>query len=82
MDDLAEGHDHYQESFSVSLNVFVTDTEKKPTQPAPWQTDQTKPISDVVFSSQIEKDETIDNFGEYLIFLNFIRWNNKHNFSQ
>lgn len=65
LDDLVEGNDHYQESFSVCLNVFVTETERKPTQPAPWHTDQTKRTSDIVFSSQIEKDETVDNFGKY-----------------
>lgn len=63
LDDLAEGQDHYQDTFTVQTNVFVTDTERKPTQPAPWFTDQTKPNSDTVFSSQIEKDETVDNFG-------------------
>lgn len=71
MDDIAEGHDHYQETFSVSLKVFVTDTERKPTQPAPWLTDQTKRTSDIVFSSQIEKDETTDNFGKYTKYTNY-----------
>lgn len=70
MDDLAEGHEHYQETFSVSLKVFVTDTERKPIQPAPWFTDRTKRTPDTVFSSQIEKDETIDNFGKYIMKLN------------
>ncbi|KAJ8920099.1 hypothetical protein NQ315_011754 [Exocentrus adspersus] len=62
LDELAEGQDHYQDRFTVSLNVFVTDAERKPSQPAPWQTDQTKRTLDSVFSSQIEKDETVDNF--------------------
>lgn len=66
LDDLAEGNDHYQESFSISLKVFVTDTERKPTQPAPWLTDRSKRTSDIIFTSQIEKDETIDNFGKQL----------------
>lgn len=66
MDDLTEGLDHYQNSFSVSLKVFVTDTERKPTQPAPWLTDRSKRTAEIVFSSQIEKDETIDNFGKQL----------------
>lgn len=69
LDDLAEGNEHYQETFSVSVNVFVTDTERKPTQPAPWYADQTQSTCDTVFSSQIEKDETVDNFGE--IFASF-----------
>lgn len=41
------------------------DTERKPTQPAPWFTDETNRTPDTVFSSQIEKDETTDNFGKY-----------------
>ncbi|KAJ8945124.1 hypothetical protein NQ318_001589 [Aromia moschata] len=62
LDGLAEGQDHYQERFMASLNVFVTDIERKPSQPAPWQTDQTKRAIDAMFTSQIEKDEVIDNF--------------------
>lgn len=64
LDDLSEAHDHFQDRFTVALNVFVTDTERKPTQPAPWQTDQTKRLIDTMFTSQIEKEETVDNFGE------------------
>lgn len=63
LDDLAEGNGHYQQNFSVSMSVFVADTERKSTQPAPWLSDQTTRIIDTVFSSQIEKDETVDNFG-------------------
>lgn len=62
LDELSEGQDHYQQGFTVTLNVFVGDSERKPAQPAPWQTDQTERVADTVFSSQIEKDETIDNF--------------------
>lgn len=62
LDELSEGQDHYQQSFTVTLNVFVGDTERKPSQPAPWQTDQTDRVADTMFTSQIEKDETIDNF--------------------
>lgn len=62
LDELSEGQDHYQQGFTVTLNVFVGDSERKPAQPAPWQTDQTERVADTVFSTQIEKDETIDNF--------------------
>lgn len=62
LDELSEGQDHYQQSFTVTLNVFVGDTERKLAQPAPWQTDQTERVADTMFTSQIEKDETIDNF--------------------
>ncbi|KAG5898794.1 hypothetical protein JTB14_011004 [Gonioctena quinquepunctata] len=62
LDELSEGNEHYQEKFTVSLNVFVTDIERKPSQPAPWQTDQTKRVLDTVFISQLERDETVDNF--------------------
>lgn len=63
LDDLTEGHEHYQERFTVSLSVYVSDQERKPTQPAPWLTDKNQKTVDVLFGSQIEKDETIDNFG-------------------
>lgn len=63
LDELAEGNEHYQERFTVSLSVFVSDQEKLPTQPAPWLTDKNQRTADVLFGSQIEKDETVDNFG-------------------
>ncbi|KAJ8972977.1 hypothetical protein NQ317_016038 [Molorchus minor] len=63
LDGLAEGQDHYQDKFTASLNVFVTDTERKPSQPAPWQTDQTKRTIETMFTTQIEKEEVVDNFG-------------------
>lgn len=65
LDELTEGHDHYQQKFTVSANVFVCDTERKPSQPAPWLIDKTVRVMDTVFTSQIEKDETVDNFGKF-----------------
>lgn len=62
LDDIIEGHDHYQDRFVVTLSVFVSDSERRPSQPAPWMNDKTIRKSDVMFSSQIEKDETVDNF--------------------
>ncbi|XP_017777100.1 PREDICTED: cyclin-G-associated kinase [Nicrophorus vespilloides] len=62
LDCLAEGNDHYQERFVVNLNVFVSDSERQPTQPAPWFTDKTVKAVDTVFGSQLEKHETLDNF--------------------
>lgn len=67
LDEIIEGHDHYQERFTVSLNVFVSDSERKPSQPAPWLTDKTNRVCDTLFTSQIEKDETVDNFGKYFL---------------
>lgn len=64
MDILAEGNDHYQERFMITVNVFVSDTERHPSQPPPWVKDQTVRTSDALFSSAIEKDEIVDNFGE------------------
>lgn len=69
LDEIAEGHEHYQERFTVSLSVFVSDSERKPSQPAPWYKDQTKRSIDTMFTSQIEKDETVDNFGEVLFLM-------------
>ncbi|KAK5644950.1 hypothetical protein RI129_006250 [Pyrocoelia pectoralis] len=62
LDCLTEGNGHYQERFTITLNVFVSDTERNPSQPPPWMKDQTKRTCEVVFSSQLEKDEIIDNF--------------------
>ncbi|XP_060528873.1 cyclin-G-associated kinase [Cylas formicarius] len=62
LDDLSEGQDHYQQNFNVALNVFVSDVEKRPSQPAPWQTDKNVRVMDTVFTSQLEKEETVDNF--------------------
>ncbi|RZC42947.1 cyclin-G-associated kinase [Asbolus verrucosus] len=62
LDELSEGQEHYQDRFTVTLNVFVSDSERKPSQPPPWLTDQTKRISDTMFSSKIERDETVENF--------------------
>ncbi|XP_066260785.1 cyclin-G-associated kinase [Euwallacea similis] len=62
LDEISEGQEHYQQGFTVTLNVFVGDNERRPTQPAPWQTDQTERVADTMFSSQIEKDETVENF--------------------
>lgn len=63
LDELSENNEHYQDRFTVTLNVFVTDTERRPAQPAPWQTDQTQRVPDTMFTSQLEHDETVDNFG-------------------
>ncbi|KAF7282230.1 hypothetical protein GWI33_003030 [Rhynchophorus ferrugineus] len=62
LDELADGQDHYPQGFTVILNVFVSDVEKRLSQPAPWHIDQTERTSSTLFTSQIEKDETIDNF--------------------
>lgn len=62
LDEILEGHDHYQDRFVVTLSVFVSDSERRPSQPAPWVNDRAVRKSEVMFSSQIEKDETVDNF--------------------
>jgi hypothetical protein len=68
LDELSDGQDHYQERFSVFLNVFVSDAERKPSQPPPWLTDKTKRVCDTMFNSKLEQDETIDNFGKFSLF--------------
>ncbi|KAL3268396.1 hypothetical protein HHI36_007512 [Cryptolaemus montrouzieri] len=62
LDDISDSPDHFQESFRVVLSVFVSDTERKPSQPAPWLTDKTSRVPDTMFSTQLEKNEAIDNF--------------------
>ncbi|XP_044754346.1 cyclin-G-associated kinase isoform X2 [Coccinella septempunctata] len=62
LDDVNDSSDHFQESFKVVLSVFVADTERKLSQPAPWLTDKTNRTPDTMFSTKLEKDEAIDNF--------------------
>ncbi|XP_045473682.1 cyclin-G-associated kinase [Harmonia axyridis] len=62
LDDINDTTDHFQESFKVVLSIFVADTERKLSQPAPWITDKTARTPDTMFSTKLEKDEAIDNF--------------------
>ncbi|XP_022918062.1 cyclin-G-associated kinase [Onthophagus taurus] len=62
LDDLAESPDHYPGKFVVSLTIFVSDNERKPSQPSPWFIDKTERSSDTIFSTQMEKEEVVDNF--------------------
>ncbi|KAK9890600.1 hypothetical protein WA026_011965 [Henosepilachna vigintioctopunctata] len=62
LDEIHDSPDHFQESFRVILSVFVSDTERKPSQPAPWLTDRSNRVPDTMFTTQLEKAEAIDNF--------------------
>jgi cyclin G-associated kinase len=64
LDDIADG-DHIPKNFSVHLSVFVSDAERLPTTSPPWI--PAKPARDakVLFASQIEYEENVDNFSEY-----------------
>ncbi|XP_044269812.1 cyclin-G-associated kinase [Tribolium madens] len=62
LDEISDSQDHYQDRFLVMLNIFVSDSERKPSQPPPWLTDKTQRAYDTMFSSKLEQDETIDNF--------------------
>lgn len=75
LDEMSEGQDHYQERFTATLSVFVSDQEKRPSQPSPWFTDKTERNMETLFSSQIEKHETLDNFGNDVKNLLFIGFN-------
>lgn len=46
----------------MTVSIFVSDAERKPSQPAPWYRDHTERSIDSVFGSQLEKEEVLDNF--------------------
>ncbi|XP_063218105.1 cyclin-G-associated kinase isoform X2 [Bacillus rossius redtenbacheri] len=62
LDDLADT-EHYQDRFLLILNVFVLDDERRPSKPMPWQGHASRSLKpDVLFSSQMERDEAFDTF--------------------
>lgn len=62
LDELTDSPGHFVESFKVTLNVFVTDTDRKPSQLPPWVSDKTQRVSDTMFTTTLEKEEIFDNF--------------------
>jgi hypothetical protein len=69
LDEIEAGADHYPDKFSMTVSVFVSDEEKPPLKPEPWADHHTKILSpDLLFSTQLEKEEVIATFGRSLIF--------------
>lgn len=66
LDDIGEGNDHFPSGVSVSVGVLVAGTEGRPPLEAePWVQDDTfhNRSSQVIFTTTLERDETVDNFG-------------------
>ncbi|GBP28989.1 Cyclin-G-associated kinase [Eumeta japonica] len=58
------GGDHYPANAAVTLSLVVQAGERRKIRCALWEDDHSFPIrtSDVLFSTSLERDETIDNF--------------------
>lgn len=57
--------EHVPNNFNLSLSVFVGDDERAPVQSPPWITTQnTQRDPKILFASQLEFEETVDNFSE------------------
>jgi hypothetical protein len=70
LDEIEAGADHYPDKFTMTVSVFVSDEEKPPVKPEPWADHHTKILSpDLLFSTQLEKEEVIATFGELFSFL-------------
>lgn len=67
LDDVPDA-EHVPNNFNLSLSVFVGDDERAPVSQPPWisqKTTQRDPK--ILFASQLEFDENLDNFSEILI---------------
>jgi cyclin G-associated kinase len=59
--------EHVPGNFNLSLSVFVGDDERAPSNPPPWLSKhQGKRDPKILFSSQLEFEENVDNFGKPL----------------
>jgi cyclin G-associated kinase len=57
--------EHVPNNFNLSLSVFVGDDERAPTQPPPWISNKnSQRDAKILFGSQLEYDENVDNFSE------------------
>lgn len=67
LDDLPD-NEHIPMNFSVSVPIEVQVTERPPASNCPWipLKSQRNPLT--LFSTQLEHDETVDNFSEFFVF--------------
>lgn len=75
MDDIGEGNDHFPGGVSASVGVLVAGTDgRPPIEPDPWTQDDTFYVrsSQVIFTTTLERDETVDNFGMYILHCVFL----------
>lgn len=63
---MTESHqqEHFGQNFHAFLDVSVCEGERRPARPAPWVNDNKLKSPNILFSSQIEQDECVDNFGK------------------
>lgn len=55
--------EHVPNNFSINLSVFIGEDERSPSAPPPWLSSSTNERNGkVLFSSQIEYEENVDNF--------------------
>jgi cyclin G-associated kinase len=60
--------EHVDRNFNLSLSVFVGDDERAPVQQPPWIAQQsTQRDAKILFGSQLEYDENVDNFSEFVV---------------
>lgn len=66
LDDVPD-NEHVPNSFNLSLSVFVGDDERAPVTQPPWISTKTlQRDPKILFGSQLEYDENVDNFSEFL----------------
>lgn len=70
MDGIGAAHgqpvENYPPNMSATLSLVVQGHRHRPPAAEPWNEDHSYPVRthDVLFSTTLERDETIDNFGE------------------
>lgn len=58
--------EHVPNNFNLSLSVFVGDDERAPVTSPPWiSTHSSQRDPKILFGSQLEFDENVDNFSEF-----------------
>lgn len=77
LDDLPD-NEHIPMNFSVSVPIEVNDTERPPASNCPWipLKSQRNPLT--LFSTQLEYDETVDNFSKFYREFHFILLQNNY----
>lgn len=59
-------NDHYPSNVTATISLVVQTGERRKPRCALWEDDHSFPIrtNDVLFSTTLERDETVDNFGK------------------
>ena len=59
--------EHVPSGFTMSLSVFVGDDERAPATTPPWLPAKSSKDAKILFASQLEYEENVDNFSKYKI---------------